>query len=61
MDQILVDVSACGGVEAGEEAVLLGGQGGVEVSVRELAAKAGTIPWEVFTGVGPRVERFLVD
>lgn len=61
MDQILVDVSACGAVEAGEEAVLLGGQGGVEVSVRELAAKAGTIPWEVFTGVGPRVERFLVD
>jgi alanine racemase len=61
MDQVLVDVSGCGAVEAGEEAVLLGCQGNEEVSVRELARKAGTIPWEIFTGVGNRVERVLVE
>lgn len=61
MDQTLVDVSACGGVEPGEEAVLLGRQGEELVTVQELAAKAGTIPWEIFTGVGTRVERVLVE
>jgi alanine racemase len=29
----------------------------VEILAAELAQKAGTIPWEIFTGVGRRVER----
>ena len=57
MDQILVDVTALPGVAAGEEVVLLGRQGNEEITVRELAQKAGTIPWEIFTGIGPRVVR----
>jgi alanine racemase len=57
MDQILADVSALPGVEAGEEAVLLGRQGAAEIFAAELAQKAGTIAWEIFTGIGRRVER----
>jgi alanine racemase len=41
--------------------VLLGTQGGEQVPVEEIAQKAGTIPWEIFTGVGERVERVSVE
>lgn len=61
MDQILVDVTALPGVEAGEEAVLLGRQGEEEIFAAELAQKSGTIPWEIFTGVGRRVRRVPVN
>lgn len=57
MDQILADVTALPDVEPGEEAVLLGRQGAEEILAAELAAKAGTIAWEIFTGVGRRVKR----
>ena len=57
MDQIVVDVSALDAVEPGDEAVLLGAQGDEEILASELAEKAGTIAWEIFTGIGPRVVR----
>jgi len=57
MDQIMADVTALPGVKAGEEVVLLGRQGEEEIFAAELAQKSGTIPWEIFTGVGHRVER----
>lgn len=57
MDQIMVDTSALGEVTPGDEAVLIGKQGHEEITVAELAKKAGTIPWEIFTGLGPRVVR----
>ncbi len=57
MDQIMVDLTSLPDVTAGEEAVLLGQQGAEEITVAELAGKAGTIPWEIFTGIGRRAER----
>ncbi len=57
MDQIVVDVSSLPGVGLEEEVVLLGRQGAEEILVAELAEKAGTIAWEIFTGIGSRVER----
>jgi alanine racemase len=57
MDQIMVDASAAGDVAVGDEVVLLGRQGSEEVAVAELAQKAGTIPWEIYTGIGRRVVR----
>jgi alanine racemase len=57
MDQIVVDVSHVPDVVAGTEVVLLGRQGDEEILAAEMARKAGTIPWEVFTGIGPRVVR----
>lgn len=57
MDQILVDVSALESVRRGEEAVLMGRQGDGEITTSEIAALAGTIPWEVLTGITSRVQR----
>jgi alanine racemase len=57
MDQILVDVSALESVPRGEEAVLMGRQGDGEITTAEIAALAGTIPWEVLTGITSRVQR----
>ena len=57
MDQIMVDLTALPEVAAGEEVVLIGRQGAEEITASELAAKAGTIPWEIFTGIGTRAER----
>jgi alanine racemase len=61
MDQAVVDVTEIDGVEAGDEVVILGSQGGETISVFEHAEAAGTIPWEVFTRIGARVRRVGVD
>jgi alanine racemase len=61
MDQILVDVTASPDVEAGEEVTLMGRQGEEEIFAAEVAQKSGTIPWEIFTGVGRRVQRVAVN
>ena len=57
MDQIVADVTALPQVETGDEVVLLGRQGAEEILAAELAEKAGTIAWEIFTGLGRRVAR----
>ncbi len=57
MDQIMVDVTHLGQVEPGDEAILIGRQGDQELLASELAAKAGTIAWEIFTGITKRVVR----
>ncbi len=60
MDQTVVDVSAIAGVTLGDEAVLLGSQGGLEITAGELANLCGTIPYEVVCGVGARVPRVAI-
>jgi alanine racemase len=57
MDQIMVDVTHLGRVEPGDEVVLIGRQGDQEILASELASKAGTIAWEIFTGITKRVVR----
>jgi alanine racemase len=56
MDQIMVDAT---GVDAsqGDEAVLVGPQGAERITATELANLSGTIPWDIFTGIGLRVAR----
>jgi alanine racemase len=60
MDQLMVD---CGDnhVEAGDEVVLIGRQGGEEVGAAELAELAGTIPYEIVCGISERVPREYVE
>lgn len=53
MDQIIVDVTELLSCEPGDEATLFG----EELLVSELSEKAGTIPWEMFTQIMPRVKR----
>jgi alanine racemase len=57
MDQILVDVTGLPDTQPGTEVVLIGQQGDETVLASELAAKAGTIAWEIFTGLTNRVVR----
>lgn len=56
MDQLLVDLGDLA-AEPGEEVVLLGRQGGEEITAEEWAARLGTIPYEIVSGIGPRVPR----
>lgn len=60
MDQIMIDVTSLPEVEVGDEAVLIGRQNENEISATELAEKAGTIPWEIFTGISSRVARVFL-
>jgi alanine racemase len=57
MDQIMVDVSGVGDAAIGDEAILIGASGDEEILAAEVAAKAGTIAWDIFTSIGPRVDR----
>lgn len=61
MDLMVVDISGLPEAKAGDEAVLMGSQGGEEVSCAELAHNAETISWEITTRVGQRVPRVFVD
>lgn len=60
MDQTVVDVTDIPNVKPGDEAVLLGTQGTESISAFEHAQASDTIPWEVFTRIGQRVERVAV-
>ena len=58
MDQMVIDVSALSTPpQPGDEAVLVGRQGGAEISVQDIAGLAGTIPWQIFTGITGRTGR----
>lgn len=58
MDLVMVDVTDIPvPVDAGDEVVLLGAQGGQEISAWDLAEAAGTIPYEILTGFSGRVPR----
>ncbi|HRW37767.1 MAG: alanine racemase [Acidimicrobiales bacterium] len=56
MDQILVD---CGDdpVEVGDEVVLIGRQGDLEITAADWASQLGTIAYEVVCAISPRVPR----
>ena len=60
MDQIMVDVTALDQIAPGDEVVVIGRQGDLEIQASELASKAGTIVWELFTGIKGRVERIYL-
>jgi len=60
MDQAVLDVTEIPGVEAGSEVVILGSQGGENLTAFDHAEASGTIPWEVFTRIGQRVRRIAV-
>jgi alanine racemase len=57
MDQVVIDVSAIPNCRVGDEVVVLGRQKSAEITARELADEARTIPWEILTNVGARVPR----
>lgn len=57
MDQMMADVTHIDGVQAGEEAVLIGGEGPERITAEDIASWAGTISYEILLSCGSRVER----
>ena len=60
MDLTLVDVTDVGGVQPGDEVVLLGSQGDDTISAEEMAAWADTISYEILTSISARIPRYYV-
>ena len=57
MDNITLDVGTPPAAEAGDEAVLIGAQGGERITAEEVARRLDTINYEVTCGLLPRVPR----
>jgi alanine racemase len=60
MDLTVIDVTDTGGVQQGDEVVLLGRQGDAEISADEMAAWSNTISYEILTSIGARVPRIHI-
>ncbi|HAF95742.1 MAG: alanine racemase [Elusimicrobia bacterium GWC2_51_8] len=60
MDMLMIDVTGVKEAAVGDEAVLIGRQGREEITARELALKALTIPYEITTLITARVPRVYV-
>jgi len=61
MDQMMVDVTGIEGVKPGDEAMLMGSQGGEVITPDELGAWSGTIGYEVLLAATDRVYRLWVN
>jgi alanine racemase len=57
MDMTMVDVTDIPNAVPGDEAVLIGQQGGFRITAAHLAVWSQTIPYEVLCAIGPRVRR----
>ncbi|MGL6067801.1 MAG: alanine racemase, partial [Sediminibacterium sp.] len=57
MDMTMLDVTDLPDVKAGDVVEVIG----QNISVRELANKSGTIPYEIMTGISARVKRVYVE
>ncbi len=57
MDQTMIDVTAIPGVREGDEVVLIGQQGSDRITVEDVAARLGTINYEVISEILARVPR----
>lgn len=57
MDQTMIDVTDGPEISEGDEVEMFG----AHLPVQEIAAKAGVIVWEIYTGITPRVKRCYLD
>lgn len=60
MDEVMIDLRESE-VGIGSEAIILGESGNQKIDAWELAETTGTIPYEICTGIGPRVPRVAVQ
>lgn len=60
MDQFMVDVSEIDDINIGEEVVIFGRQNGHFIPVDEIAAKMGTINYEILCGISERIPRVYI-
>ncbi len=57
MDMCMIDVTDVPAVREGDDVVLIGSQGGERITADDIAAKTGTIAYEVLCGISSRVPR----
>jgi len=57
MDQFMVDIGPDGTAYNGDEVVLIGTQDDAALSCAAVALAAGTIPYEILTGLNERIPR----
>lgn len=57
MDLSMIDLTDLEDVVEGDEVVIIGSQGSESIDVSEIAQKAETIPYEIFTSLGNRAKR----
>jgi alanine racemase len=60
MDLTMLDVSDIDGVSVGDEVVVMGRQNEEEITVDDIAEKAGMIPYDVLCGINKRVPRVYI-
>ncbi len=60
MDMTMLDVTDVPGVNAGDEVILIGNQENERITAYDIAAKTGTIPYEVLCGISSRVPRIYL-
>lgn len=61
MDMTVVDLTDVTEAAAGDAATLIGRDGGETIGLDEVAAKCGTISYEILTGLGARLPRVYMD
>lgn len=61
MDVTVVNLSNVDGVELGDVATLVGEDGGERITLEEVAGLAGTINYEILTGLSRRLPRVWMD
>ena len=57
MDMTMIDVTGINGVREGDDVIVFGHQ----LPVQQVAEWAGTIPYEIMTGVSQRVKRVYFE
>jgi alanine racemase len=57
MDMFMIDVSAVPGVKEGDEVIIFGSY----LPVEQMAEAAGTIAYEIMTGISQRVKRVYFE
>ncbi|MEY2671914.1 MAG: hypothetical protein RL687_331 [Candidatus Parcubacteria bacterium] len=60
MNMVVVDVSEVLDVSSGDEVVILGMQGGCQISAEDIGLKMGTINYEVTTHINPLLPRIII-
>ncbi len=61
MDLMMVDLSSLKGVKIGDRVTLIGQEGKEEITVKDLAFWANTIPYEILCRISPRVKRVFKE
>lgn len=60
MDQIMVDLGDDNSISIGDEVILLGTSGEETITAWDIAARTGTIPYEILCGLSARIPRIYI-